>query len=146
MASHARPDRNRPVSAGRSGLADRRHSGLSGHHHHAGAKLAIILITLTGLETHLLPRKLLKEIFRWYEPLKPWAMVDVYLLGFLVAYSRLAVIASVHLDTALYALIGLMLSVAAAMRFWIPKRCGARWMAGRRASALACLTPHPAPS
>jgi paraquat-inducible protein A len=82
-----------------------------------GAKLAIIIITLTGLETHLLPRSLLKEIFRWYEPLKPWAMVDVYLLGFLVAFTRLAVIATVHLDTALYALIGLMLSTAAANAF-----------------------------
>ncbi len=82
-----------------------------------GAKLAIMLVTLMGLETHLLPRALLKDIFRWYEPLKPWAMVDVYLLGFLVAYTRLAVIATVHLDTALYALIGLMLSVAAANSF-----------------------------
>jgi paraquat-inducible protein A len=82
-----------------------------------GAKLAIMLVTLSGLETHLLPRWLLKDIFRWYEPLKPWAMVDVYLLGFLVAYSRMAVIASVHLDTALYALIGLMLSMAAANAF-----------------------------
>ncbi len=82
-----------------------------------GAKLAIIIITLTGIETHLLPRDLLKEIFRWYETLKPWSMVDVYLLGFLVALTRLAVIATVHLDTALYALIGLMLSAAAANAF-----------------------------
>lgn len=82
-----------------------------------GAKLAIIITTLIGLETHLLPRNLLKEIFRWYEPLKPWSMVDVYLLGFLVAYTRLAVIATVHLDTALFALIGLMLSTAAVNAF-----------------------------
>jgi paraquat-inducible protein A len=82
-----------------------------------GAKLAIVLVTLLGLETHLLPRNLLKDIFRWYEPIKPWAMVDVYLLGFLVAYTRLAVIAAVHLDTALYALIGLMLCVVAGNAF-----------------------------
>jgi paraquat-inducible protein A len=82
-----------------------------------GAKLLIILVTLTGLETHLLPRALLKDIFRWYEPIKPWAMVDVYLLGFLVAYTRLAVIATVHLDTALYALVGLVISTAAASAF-----------------------------
>jgi paraquat-inducible protein A len=82
-----------------------------------GAKLLIILVTLTGLETHLLPRALLKDIFRWYEPIKPWAMVDVYLLGFLVAYTRLAVIATVHLDTAVFALIGLVVSTAAANAF-----------------------------
>ncbi len=82
-----------------------------------GAKLLIILVTLTGLETHLLPRGVLKDIFRWYEPIKPWAMVDVYLLGFLVAYTRLAVIATVHLDTALFALVGLMVSTAAANAF-----------------------------
>jgi len=82
-----------------------------------GAKLAIILVTLTGLETHLLPKGILRDIFRWYEPIKPWAMVDVYLLGFLVAYTRLAVIATVHLDTALFALIGLVLSTAAANAF-----------------------------
>ena len=82
-----------------------------------GVKLLIILVTLTGLETHLLPRAILKDIFRWYAPITPWAMVDVYLLGFLVAYSRLAVIATVHLDTALYALVGLMVSTVAANAF-----------------------------
>ncbi len=82
-----------------------------------GAKLLIILVTLTGLETHLLPKTILKDIFRWYEPIKPWAMVDVYLLGFLVAYTRLAVIATVHLDTALFALIGLVVSTVAANAF-----------------------------
>jgi paraquat-inducible protein A len=82
-----------------------------------GAKLAIALVTLFGLETHLLPRNLLKDIFRWYEPIKPWAMVDVYLLGFLVAYTRLAVIATVHLDTALYALVGLAMCVVAGNAF-----------------------------
>ncbi len=82
-----------------------------------GARLAIILVTLTGLETHWLPKGLLKDIFRWYEPIRPWAMVDVYLLGFLVAYTRLDAIATVHLDTALFALVGLVLSTAAANAF-----------------------------
>lgn len=80
-------------------------------------KLGVILVTLIGLETRLVPKGILKDIFRWYEPLKPWAMIDVYLLGVLVAYTRLAAIASVHLDTSLFALIGLMLSMAAANAF-----------------------------
>ncbi len=79
-----------------------------------GVKLGLMLVTLIGLETRLLPARLLKGIFRWYQPLSPWAMVDVYLLGFLVAYTRLAAMALVHLDTALYSLIGLMISMAAA--------------------------------
>jgi paraquat-inducible protein A len=79
-----------------------------------GIKLGIMLITLIGLESRLLPPRLLKALFRWYGPIGPWAMIDVYLLGFLVAYTRLTAIASVHLDTALYSLIGLMVSMAAA--------------------------------
>ncbi len=76
------------------------------------AKLAILLLVLAG--RHALPPRLLKLLFRWYAPLSPWAMIDVYLLGFLVAYTRLTGMAVVHLDTALYALIGCMLATAAA--------------------------------
>ncbi len=75
-------------------------------------KLGILLITLGGV--HWMPARPLKLLFRWYEPLSPWAMIDVYLLGFLVAYTRLTGMATVHLDTALYALIGFMLAMAAA--------------------------------
>jgi paraquat-inducible protein A len=79
-----------------------------------GIKIALMLITLIGLESKFLPARFLKSIFRWYEPIRPWAMIDVYLLGFMVAYTRLAAMASVHLDIALFALIGLMISMAAA--------------------------------
>jgi len=79
-----------------------------------GLKLGIMLFTLIGLDTHLIPARLLKALFRIYRPIGPWAMIDVYLLGFLVAYTRLTAIADVHLDTALYSLIGLMISMAAA--------------------------------
>jgi paraquat-inducible protein A len=79
-----------------------------------GLKLAIMLLTLMGLDTRLIPARLLKAMFRMYRPIGPWAMIDVYLLGFLVAYTRLTAIAEVHLDTALYSLIGLMISMAAA--------------------------------
>jgi len=79
-----------------------------------GLKLVIMLITLLGLEGGILPTRWLKFLFRLYAPIAPWAMVDVYLLGFLVAYTRLAAMATVHLDTALYALIGLVISMAAA--------------------------------
>lgn len=77
-----------------------------------GLKLGIAIITLVGIEFKL-PRAALRALFRWYDPLSPWAMIDVYLLGFLVAYTRLTGMFSVSLDTALYALIGLMLSMTA---------------------------------
>jgi paraquat-inducible protein A len=79
-----------------------------------GLKLGIMLVTLIGLDTRLIPARLLKVMFRIYRPIGPWAMIDVFLLGFLVAYTRLTAIAEVHLDTALYSLIGLMISMAAA--------------------------------
>jgi paraquat-inducible protein A len=77
------------------------------------AKLGIMLVTLIGLRSRLLPVRLLKTLFRWYRPISPWAMIDVYLLGCLVAYTRLAAISTVYLDTALYALVGLMITMAA---------------------------------
>jgi paraquat-inducible protein A len=79
-----------------------------------GIKIAILLLTLIGVETRSLPAGFMKAIFRWYEPLRPWAMIDVYLLGFLVAYTRLIALATVHLDTALFALVSVMLSMSAA--------------------------------
>jgi paraquat-inducible protein A len=79
-----------------------------------GIKLGIMLTTLVGLETGFVPPRLSISLFRWYHRITPWSMIDVYLLGFLVAYTRLVAIAHVDLDTSLYALIGLMVSMAAA--------------------------------
>jgi paraquat-inducible protein A len=79
-----------------------------------GVKLGIMLITLLGLETRAVPARLMVFLFRWYARITPWSMIDVYLLGFLVAYTRLVAIAHVDLDTSLYALIGLMVAMAAA--------------------------------
>jgi len=79
-----------------------------------GLKLGLMLFTLIGLDSRVVSPRLLKGVFRWYLPIGPWAMTDVYLLGFLVAYTRLIAIASVHLDTALFSLIGLVVSMAAA--------------------------------
>jgi paraquat-inducible protein A len=78
-----------------------------------GVKLGILLTTLIGIETRLVSKRFLRALFRWYAPISPWAMIDVYLLGLLVAYTRLTALASVHLDTALFGLIGLMVSMAA---------------------------------
>lgn len=75
-------------------------------------KLGIVTATLLGLEFNL-PKPLLRSLFRWYVPLAPWAMIDVYLLGFLVAYTKLSGMFSVYFGNALYALIGTMVAMAA---------------------------------
>lgn len=79
-----------------------------------GIKLGIMLTTLIGLETGFVPPRISIALFRIYHRITPWSMIDVYLLGFMVAYTRLVAIAHVSLDTSLYALIGLMVSMAAA--------------------------------
>ena len=55
----------------------------------------------------------LAGLFRWVERLKPWAMVEVFLLGVFVAYTKLIDLAQVSVGTALYALGGLVLVMAA---------------------------------
>ena len=53
-----------------------------------------------------------RALFRWLEQLRPWAMIEVYLLGVFVAYVKLADIATIEIGAALYALGALMLAMA----------------------------------
>jgi len=77
------------------------------------ARLAAIVWVLGGLRLRAPPRGL-QIVFRWVELLRPWSMVEVFLLGVFVAYTRLAALATVQVGGALYALAGLMLVTAAA--------------------------------
>lgn len=56
----------------------------------------------------------LYAVFRWSEWLDTWAMVEVFLLGAFVAYTRLVAMAHVDVGPAVYALGALTLAVAAA--------------------------------
>lgn len=76
-------------------------------------KLAIhvgVLISLRYAPDH----PSLPYIFGWREKLAPWAMLDVFLLGAFVAYTRLGALAEVEIGTALYAIFGAMLAGVAA--------------------------------
>jgi paraquat-inducible protein A len=73
-------------------------------------KIASVLITLLGLRTAN-PPTWLPFVFRQYLLIGPWAMVEVFLLGVFVAYTRLGAIATVSVGNALYALAGLMLTM-----------------------------------
>ena len=41
------------------------------------------------------------KVFRWVERLQPWSMMEVYLLGVIVAYVKLQDLATVHLGIAI---------------------------------------------
>ena len=81
-----------------------------------GAPLGRLLgLTYVLLGIHLpQPPWHLYAVFRWVEWLRSWSMVEVFLLGVFVAYTRLTEIAQVDLGGAVYALAGVMLTTAAA--------------------------------
>ena len=76
------------------------------------AKISVLLYVLLGLRTDDPPRSL-PSIYRWYHRIGPWAMVEVFLLGVFVAFTRLGAIAKVDTGIALYAVGGLMLALVA---------------------------------
>ena len=65
-------------------------------------KLIGTLIVLGGLRMEKPPSGL-PLLFGWLKHLNHWVMVEVYMLGFLVAYTRLLALMSVHLGVASYA-------------------------------------------
>jgi paraquat-inducible protein A len=81
-------------------------------------RLLALLGVLFGLRLRhppvWLPTSWLPVAFRWADRLRPWAMIEVFLLGVFVAYTKLIDLAQVDLGGAAYALGGLMLAMAAA--------------------------------
>jgi paraquat-inducible protein A len=73
---------------------------------------AYILLALR-LPLRRLPRHL-GAVFVWVERLRPWAMVEVYLLGVFVAYVKLVDLVRIDIGFAVYGLVGLMLTTIAA--------------------------------
>src|SRR5690349_11152224 len=76
-------------------------------------RLALVTYVLLGLRMPTPPCHL-RDAFRIAERMRPWSMIEVYLLGVFVAFTELP--SSVHVDVGLgvYALITLMLTVVAA--------------------------------
>ena len=52
-------------------------------------------------------------VFRWVEVLHPWAMMEVYMLGVLVAYVKLVDMATIELGASLFAFVALIVVMAA---------------------------------
>jgi paraquat-inducible protein A len=72
------------------------------------ARVLCMLTVLLGLRLARPPTEL-RAIYAWVEHLRPWSMVEIYLLGLFVAYVRLSAMATVDLGPAIFALGGLML-------------------------------------
>ena len=83
-------------------------------------KIGVMLTVLLGLRTANPPRSL-PLIFKWYSRVGPWAMVEVFLLGVFVAFTRLGAIATVQTGVALYAVGALMMVMVSADYFLDPE-------------------------
>ncbi len=62
-----------------------------------------------------------RHVLVWISHLRPWAMLDVFMLGVLVSFVKLVDMATVVVGPALYAYIALMLVSAAAMSSFEPR-------------------------
>ena len=72
------------------------------------ARLLLLLAVLLGLRVSSPPRWL-RALFRWYRHLAPWGMVEVFLFGALVSYTRLVDLAQVTIGPGAFLLAGLAL-------------------------------------
>ncbi len=75
-------------------------------------EILLMLGILLGALHHRLPWRV-PTMMRWYDRLRPWSMVEVYLLGLLVAYTKMIDLADVTVDPTAFALFGLMMTMAA---------------------------------
>lgn len=87
----------------------------------------------------------LGRLFRWATELRPWAMIEVYLIGCCVAYSRLEAIGTVHVNTGGWCLmVTTCATLLAAISLnepavWNALPCSAQRVSGRRSiSCGAC--------
>jgi paraquat-inducible protein A len=76
-------------------------------------KLVGTAYVLIGLRMHNPPHHL-RAVFAWEERLRPWAMVEVYLLGVFVASVKLVDIVHIDIGFAVYALVGVVVTTIAA--------------------------------
>lgn len=107
----------------------------------------IPLLKLLGNLYVLLPLRLgwrapsLPRVFRWVEILHPFAMMEVYLLGVIVAYVKLRELARIELDIALYAFVALIVLMVAIEAVLDPRQV---WM--RLGAQAAAPLPLPRPA
>lgn len=102
-----------PVDMGRSGLWELTVIVLFTTVVAPTLKLAAMCYVLLGLRLRRPPRHV-RRVYAFVEHLRPWSMVEVFLLGVAVAYTKLIDLVHIELGLALYALALLMLTMIAA--------------------------------
>jgi paraquat-inducible protein A len=100
------------------------------------AKILGMLAILLPLQLGLRPPWMVAG-FRWIEHLQPWSMMEVYLLGVIVAYVKLQDLAVVHLGIALYSFVGTIILLAAADARFEPHAIWRRLAPQARVDVLA---------
>ena len=91
------------------------------------AAVLMPLLKLLALLYVLLPLQVgqrapgMATIFRWVETIHPWAMMEVFLLGVIVAYVKLVDLATIELGVALFAFIGVIVLMILADRTLDPR-------------------------
>ena len=91
------------------------------------AAILMPLLKLLALLYALLPLQFgqrapgMATLFRWVETIHPWAMMEVFLLGVIVAYVKLADLATIELGVALFAFVSVIILVIAADRALDPR-------------------------
>ena len=78
------------------------------------AQMMGLLYVLVPLRLNRLPWKL-KEVFRFTQSLRPWAMMEVFMLGILVSIVKLGKMATIVPGIAAFAFMALILILAASM-------------------------------
>ena len=102
-------------------------------------KLLTSLYVLLPLHIGRRPWRL-ATVFRWTESLRPWAMMEVFLLGIIVAYVKLSDLATIELNVALYAFVALIIVMIAADSALEPHAVWERLGPQARTAALADLS------
>jgi paraquat-inducible protein A len=102
-----------PVDLGRSGLWELTIVVLATTVLAPVAKLMAMTYVLIGLRLPRPPRHI-RRVYALVEHLRPWSMVEVFLLGVAVAYTKLVDLVHIEIGAALYAMALLMLTMIAA--------------------------------
>jgi paraquat-inducible protein A len=108
-----------------------------------------LLYVLVPLRFNRIPWKL-KEVFRFIQFLRPWAMMEVFMLGILVSIVKLAKMATIVPGIAAFAFMALIFVLAASLAVLDPhavweriKIQGSTWgTLGAQADLVSCHTCH----
>jgi paraquat-inducible protein A len=112
-------------------------------------QLTGLLYVVVPLRLNRLPWKL-KTVFRFIQHLQPWGMMEVFMLGILVSYVKLAKMATIVPGIALFAFMALISILAASMAaldshdVWerIQPQASTRRTMARRTNLIGCHTCH----